>query len=339
MPNDWALVVGINHYPAAGVSPLEGAVHDAREFHRWVVDAKGGAVDPHQAKLLTSPATVRNGAAGPPRPVFSELLEFFEQMAARLGNATGRRLYIYLSGHGISPTGQESIRNAALLMANATAPHLWHNFPGNLWAEGARSAARFREVVLIMDCCRDVKNNAMIMPHVFGEPVPDGKACWLVEAYATGWDSKARELVFPPAKKRRGVFTHSLLEVLRAGRMTGTMLKESVRQHLALALQDEKKAQVPEFGRNEELARILFNEAADPPHTDVVIQGHPPGLPIIEYWPEGADQSVQAALDGWSQDGGSWQGKLEPGMYELRLPGGGGRRLQIFAAVKKEVVL
>jgi hypothetical protein len=339
MANDWALVVGINRYPTAGVSPLEGAVRDAKAFHRWVIDPKGGAVAPHQARLLTSPATTTGGAAGPARPVFSDVMQFFEHMLDQLGNGSGRRLYIYLSGHGISPTGQESARNAALLMANATAPKLWHNFAGNIWAEGARSAARFREVVLIMDCCRDVKTNATVMPHLFGDPTPDSKECRLIEVYATGWDSKARELVFPPAKKPRGVFTRSLLAVLGTGRMSGVLLKESVKQHLALALKDEKKAQVPEIGRDEELAKIVFNEAADPPKTEVIITGHPATPPVIELWPEGAEQSTQAALDGWSHDGAAWTGTLEPGVYELRLPTGGGRRLPIVAGVTKEVVL
>ena len=339
MSNDWALVVGINRYPTAGVTPLEGAVHDAKKFHEWVTHPKGGAVDPLQAKLLTSPANGDGGAAGPARPKLSEVREFFEHLVNQLGSGTGRRLYIYLSGHGISPTGQESMRNAALLMANAQPPKYWFNFPGNIWAEGARSAALFREVILVMDCCRDLKNNVPIVGHDLGEPVSDSTDCRLIEVYATGWDSKARELAFPPATQKQGVFSRSLLEVLRTGRMTGTMLKESVKHHLAVALKDEKKAQVPEIGRDEELAKIMFNEAAGPPRTEVVITGHPPTPPVIEVWPEGADQSIQAALDGWSHDGASWRGTLEPALYELRLPAGGARRLQVFAGVKKEVIL
>jgi hypothetical protein len=337
METDWALVVGINSYPWVGVDPLEGAVHDAERFHQWVIQEQGGDVNPNQTLLLTSPAGAAAGAL--PRPVFSEIYQFFENLLAMLGNGSGRRLYVYLSGHGISPTGQESVRNAALLMANAKAPHLWFNFAGNIWAEGARSAARFREVVLIMDCCRDLKNNATITAHCFGDPVEDSKDCLLIEAYATGWASKARELPFPPTNEKQGVFTHSLLEVLNSGRMNGMLLKESVKKHLGQVLKDEKKAQEPQINRDEDLVRIVFNQKADPPRTPVTIQGHPAVLPLIELWPEGADRSTPASLTDWAYHGSLWRGTLEPGLYDLRLPAGGGRRLKILAAIPEEVVL
>jgi hypothetical protein len=336
MQNDWALIVGINSYPMAGVNPLEGAVHDAKEFHRWVIDPLGGDVPNNHAVLLTSPDLA---APGLPRPVLSEILQFFENLKYELDNTNGRRLYLYLSGHGISPSGQESVRNAALLMANARSPNLWDNFAGNIWAEGARSAALFREVVLIMDCCRDLKNNATVIPHTFGDPVVDSKDCRLIEAYATEWASKARELPIPPTNQKRGVFTHSLLEVLRSGQMTGTLLKESVKEHLAHILQDEKKAQVPELSRDEDLAKIFFNEQADPPNTSVIIKGHPAQMPTIEFWPEGADRSMPVTLHDWSYNGSLWRGTLAPGQYELRLPNDGGRRLKILAGVPKEVAL
>jgi hypothetical protein len=343
MKDDWALVVGINHYPFAGVNPLAGAVHDAKEFCKWLTDPKGGDVpngsdeDDNHVVLLTSPTDT--AAPGPPKPTYSQILSFFEELLVKLGNASGRRLYIYLSGHGISPAGQVSVRNTALLMANAKAPNLWHNFTANIWAEGARSTARFREVVLIMDCCRDLKNNAVIMPHIFGDSVPDSKDCYLIEAYATAWGSKARELPFPPGGQMRGVFTRSLLEVLWSGRMTGTMLKASVRKHLTLVLKDEKKAQEPQIDRDEDLDRIVFNEQADPPRTLVTITGHPAARPEIDSWPEGTDNSVPVNLGDWTHDGASWQGKLEPGQYILRLPTGGSRRLKILAGVPEEVTL
>jgi len=342
MKDDWALVVGINHYPRAGVDPLEGAVHDAKRFYDWVTDPKGGDVpidvDPNKshAVLLTSPDPA---LLGPPQPVFSQIFQFFENLMGKLDNTTGRRLYIYLSGHGISPSGQESVRNAALLMANATAPSPLHCFPGNIWAEGTRSAARFREVVLIMDCCRDLKTNATIIPFVFGEAVADSKDCRLIEAYATDWDSKARELAFPPANQKQGVFTRSLLEVLKAGRMNGTLLKESVKKHLAQALKDEKKAQNPQIGRDEELAKVIFNEQAEDPKTPVSIAGNLAIPPTVEYWPEGGVQSTLVPPETWAKDGALWRGTLTPGQYDLRLPGGGGRRLKVLAGVPEEVAL
>jgi hypothetical protein len=338
MENDWALVVGINRYPLAGVKTLHGAVHDAEKFRDWVIDEKGGNVDPDQVKLLLSPPKPTETEARP-KPVLSQIFEFFETLPMMLGGGHGRRLYVYLSGHGISPSGTESVRNAALLMANARSPNLWHNFPGNVWAEGARSAALFREVVLIMDCCRDLKNSANVHPHIFGDPTPDAKHCLLVEAYATGWASKAREAPIPPTNEIHGFFTYSLLEVLRAGRMNGTIFKASVLGHLAQVLKRAEKTQEPEIKPDEALAKIVFNEQAEPPKTDVTITGHAATPPLIEVWPEGADEAEQVATENWTFKAGVWQGNLEPGVYFLRPPAGPSKKIPVLAGVPAEVAL
>jgi hypothetical protein len=224
-------------------------------------------------------------------------------------------------------------------MANARPPKLWHNFAGNIWAEGVRSSALFREVVLVMDCCRDLKNNATAVPYTFGDPVSDSKDCLMMQMYAADWDSKARELVFPPEEKRQGVFTRSLLAVLECGQMSGTVLDQSVRVHLANALKNTSALALPKFGEDKDLTGITFNEAAPPVRTAVVLTNHPSEPPCIESWPEGAEQPVPVNLDGWQYGSGAWKGTLAPGEYELRLPNGTARRLGIVAGVPKEVTL
>ena len=272
--DDWALVVGINKYPDAGVNPLEGASGDARRFREWLLHPKGGNLQEDRITLLTSPG---DGDPPPDRPIpaASQVRAFFEQFMPPARQPVGRRLYIYLSGHGISAGAQQSVHNAALLLANARKPEPLLNFAGSAWAEGIRGAAHFREVMLIMDCCSDIENTALVEPYPFGFPVADGTASRLVLAHATGWGSKARELVFPGENgdKKQGAFTRSLLAVLGSGRMSGAMLKASVEQHLALSLADQKKAQEPQIqgspDPNKDLGRIVFNEAADPPaHPD-----------------------------------------------------------------------
>lgn len=329
MDNDWALVVGINTYSkATGVEELKGAAYDATQFHEWVV---GSGVPEHQANLLISPDPP--DPKGQPRPALWHIQKFFDELIDTLNNNVGGRLYIYLSGHGISPTGQDSMRNAALLMANAQSPNRLYNLPGNVWAEAARSAALFREVVLFMDCCLDLKNNANVPSHPFGDPTLDSQDCRLLMAYATRWNSKARELPLPPDDRTRGVFTHSLLEVLRSGRVDGKLLKESVRAHLKRTLKDEKKAQVPQFGPEDELAAIVFNKAAAPPSTEVRIAGSDHERPAVEFFPEGAAMGERVPLDGWNYKDGFWHGTLAPGMYTIQQPAGGSGRLNVLAAV------
>jgi hypothetical protein len=121
--------------------------------------------------------------------------------------------------------------------------------------------------------------------------------------------------------------------------MTGTLLKQSVKRHLAQVLKDEKRAQEPVIGPDNDLDKIKFNEAANPPSTPVTIKGHPANPPVIELFPPGSNTSQQVALTGWTFNNGEWSGELEPNAYELRLPGGGGKRFNVYAAVPEEVQL
>lgn len=334
MDGDWALCVGIDRYPKAGVKALHGAVGDATRFRDWVIRPNGGGVDPGHVMLLTSPAHDQPGK--PPKPAFSNIWTFFEGLTFQLGSEPGRRLYIYLSGHGISPSGQQSVRNAALLMANAVKPNHLHNFPGNVWAEGARSAALFREVVLFMDCCRDLQNNAILMPHPFGDPVADSSKCYLFEAYATQWASKAREMPFPPNNRPQGVFTRAVLSVLGTGRMSAAVFRESVKAELRRLLADEERAQEAEIRCAPEadtLSRLVFNEQAEEARSKVRIRGLD-SPPIIEFWPEGAEDPEAVATDDWQHADGCWQGMLAPGQYILRLPNGPAKRLKIHAGLE-----
>lgn len=341
MVGDRALVVGINRYPSAGVDPLEGAVADATRFHEWVTNPAGGGItEAGHAVLLTTPPIQADGDL--PRPISPDLQEFFYKLIQTHAAHPGRRLYVFLSGHGISPSSQESVRNAALLMANAMQPNNYHCFPGNVWAEGVRSAALFREVILIMDCCRDINNTATVSGHIFGEPSEDAKNCVLLEAYATQWGSKSRELELPPDGKKRGVFTYSVLEVLNSGRMNGTVFKAAVKAHLKRTLDDEKKRQQTEIRGNPEdtaLDQIVFNENAAKSRVPIRINGHPADPPRILTFPEGSDDSVDVPLDGWTRQNGDWNGTLASGQYELWLPTGSAKRFKAFPANPVELTV
>jgi Caspase domain len=339
MDDDWAIVIGINQYPkVVGASPLQGAVDDARKFKAWLLKPEGGAVPQAHIGEFIQDASISSGTL---KPTESQLRAFIEdQLLSFLPQRPfGRRLYLYFSGHGISPTGQESIRNAALLMANASMPTPLLHIPGNILAEGMRSSAYFKQVVLIMDCCRDFEKNVIPNHFDFVDPVDIAKSCVLVEAYATTWASKAREIPLPPDDRVQGVFTHALLEVLGAGQMSGMLLKQSVKRYLSRLLQDEKKAQDPVIQPDEELSKIIFNESAAPPRTPVKIKGHPAAQPVIEFFPPGSDTTQQVQLVDWTFDGSDWSGTLEPSAYELRMPGGGGKRFNIYAALPEEVQL
>jgi hypothetical protein len=334
--DDWALVVGINRYPKAGVDPLVGAVADANRFKEWVTSPLGANItDPERVTMLTSPADAEDNEVT--TPGFDEIYRYFTTLRSKIisRGEPGRRLYIFLSGHGISARGQQD----ALLMATAMQPNLWDNFAGNLWAEGISQAALFHEVVLFMDCCRDLQNSAAVVDHIFGPPTTDAKNSIFVAAHATQWASKARELDLPPdvpeeSKTKRGVFTYSVLEVLKSGRMNGTMFKTAVKAHLTRTLADEKKPQETEIrGAPEDKAldQITFNENAQAPRIPIRIRGLL-ARPRILVYPEGSDDAVAVPVDDWTQQEDAWEGHLAPGQYDLWLPTGSTKRLKAFPA-------
>src|SRR5438045_3103110 len=114
---DFAFVVGLNDYPALG--PLRGAQADARDFFAWVTDPQGGGIDPDQtrpdrpADLILSSLDAAGGLPKPARSEVDDVLRKYDRIAnqrAQTGGPlkTGRRLYVFFSGHGFAPTSADS---------------------------------------------------------------------------------------------------------------------------------------------------------------------------------------------------------------------------------------
>ena len=120
--DDHAVVVGIGSYPQ--LSALAGPVPDAEAFRNWLISPGGGAVPSRQARKVLSPARL---PADPMRatPMLSDVqaeLDRLQQLGLDNDGHAGRRLWLYLAGHGVAPTPSD----AALLMANANVQRLYH---------------------------------------------------------------------------------------------------------------------------------------------------------------------------------------------------------------------
>src|SRR5262249_20288880 len=137
-----------------------GAENDARVFRDWVASPAGGAVPADHVHLIVSSQFEPSRSPQVARPNVSDIEEPFarlHEIAVRNaseanGLRVGRRLYIYLAGHAFTP----SINNAALLLANATRQRVADHVPGQLWADWVLRAGYFSEVVLFMDCSRQL---------------------------------------------------------------------------------------------------------------------------------------------------------------------------------------
>jgi hypothetical protein len=253
---DYAVVVGIQHYPA--ITPgLQGPELDALAFSKWLIgDAK---VPEKNVRLVVSskykeynvdgvPTALTQPALDAVNAQFSDLVRLARDNFSRLPRV-GRRLYIYLAGHGISPRAANQVNSAALLMANAEQYSLVH-VSGRAYAEWFRQAHAFSEIVLLMDCCRneteEIDEASVPFPPLKGGQPDQVRTLY---ALATQWDAVSFEQPVGEPPQTRGVFTFALLQALTkgardsAGRLTARGLSGNVR----LAVEALRNGDVPQF--------------------------------------------------------------------------------------------
>jgi uncharacterized caspase-like protein len=250
---DHAIVVGINHYPGLALPPLEGAERDAEAFAHWLLSADGGRlcqeninlIVPHQAFASTEEATPNF------ETVHSAFRKYAERVYDALNKRVGRRLYIFLSGHGILPTKTDSqvMKESALLMANAADADLRH-FPGYAYANWFRNAGAYDEIVLFADCCRDQKSNVVPISPTFPHVLGDRDRVRVFYAAAAGTNAKARERDLGDPPRRRGIFSYALMQALEngfardeSGRVTATSLRLYL-YNSVIAMREDQKPQI-----------------------------------------------------------------------------------------------
>jgi hypothetical protein len=262
-PDDYAIVVGINRY-RTGIDALQGAVNDATLFHEWAIDPDGGGLDPTHAKLIVSPS---QGPYDPSREdIETEIMGFYER-ANETGRRIGRRLYLFMAGHGVAPPDGN---DCSLIAANSFANPYWA-LQGVLTADRVRKQPFFVEVVLFMACCRDVDGSAPSYSGLpgAGQPLPNSN---YLHGMAVKWAKRAIEKELPhpfyPAKPSlwQSVFSHALLKGLRSavddeGRVTSLSLKNFVRKQVqALLPPDDNRP--PDFFLDDSNPPIVFRDVA-----------------------------------------------------------------------------
>jgi hypothetical protein len=232
--HDFALVFGIAKYPTFGEegtgSDLGGPVNDAMEVTRWLSEEVG--VPCENIRCVTSSGEgdckVLNGAleipynSNPPRPRVGDIASPFADLIARSANITGgprnlgRRLWIYMAGHGMSPAA--SMEEVCIFPANANWRAVIENFSATQWADGVARCEPFDEIILWMDCCQ----RAGYSLKTYGPPIVDqqfrdtpAKRFYLGAVSHGGIAYEAPDPL--PNGPVRGLFTKTLLSALRGG--------------------------------------------------------------------------------------------------------------------------
>jgi hypothetical protein len=319
---DLALVVGVARYPGLAVrgvsADLEGPDNDAGAIRDWLVDPAGGGLDPANVTMIRS----AEFATTPDEPAAARIERELSRLEERTRDAQGGRLYLYFSGHGFAPVLEEG----ALFTAEATPVRPAYVY-AHAWLRWFRRAGRFREFVLLMDCCMTYRSsipvNEVLMTAEVTTGVP-GPAFVGVAAQT----KQALEHLAPDGTVH-GVFTSALLAGLRGGaadergRVTGTSLKtflhNALPEFLPVDVRRAAAVDLRPFVRADD-GIVLRRFPAPPTHrvtlrAPVTAAGHQ-----VTIWtgrPHAAMVSQPLGPDG------VWTGDLVRGLYVAEVPAAG----------------
>ena len=239
----FAVVVGINQYPAIG--NLTAAHADASDFYNWVVSAGGGGVPTGNVHLILSTAEP-DVAAEKANPTTDEIYKALERCkeAAKTIPALqweDTRLYYYAAGHGIAPGEQD----AALLAANVTDESLGRHISCECLLKFFSDVQLFREVAIFADCCRPrAADKVRQIPPYWSDASIDNGDVSVFVGFAAIYGQLAYEEQDRPADELRGYFSRALLAGLngdpdaadpKSGRVTSESLSGFIRERMKQA--------------------------------------------------------------------------------------------------------
>ncbi len=256
---DHAIVVGIASYPRLNPPPvtsadLQSPSTDADAVAEWLKE--GGGLKEENVRVLraglpdSGEPSVRQATI---RDEFRRLDDIAEKHRKQGIQKVGRRLYLYMSGHGFSPDRYLG----ALYTSDATSRDPLHCY-ASAWLKWFQDAAYFEEYVLWMDCCMD-----RIFTYV-PEPIfpPRGGSNATGRAFVGLAAQRSLKTVERPiaedSGKVHGIFTWTLLQGLKGeaadpvtgqitGRSLGDYLINTMKVHLTTAdLANPQIAKEPE---------------------------------------------------------------------------------------------
>lgn len=261
--NDYALVIGINHYPR--YQPLNGPIEDAKRMYDWLSDQNtGGGVPELNRRMVLSelqPGQTR------PTPVQEDVDDALMYLLDRAQNEAGgkaRRFYFYFAGHGLGlntsevglcmPSWSELYRSNALMM--------------EAYLRVIQESGLFGEIFFFLDCCRVRKISAEgHKPNIaWPKPATDTGAVQYMVGFATEYQNLAYEAELQPGgtdeTQVRGLFTTALLEALNgsAARPEGGVTLAQLCATVSLRTTELVKALNPAFNQ-EPRFRVEFRES------------------------------------------------------------------------------
>jgi hypothetical protein len=351
-PQDYAVVAAINRYPGWQGRDLDGSGNDLADFGEWLMSPTGGDLppdagpdfgawlaDPARGPLCASSPQQRVQFFASPPPGTAMTLDDAKPMTRAIEDAlqafhvrgrtsshqnggswrVGRRLYIYLAGHGFAPDRYDS----GFFMADASEDNPGLHILARSYADYFVERHIFDEVVLIMDCCRE--DNTTIAPRrlTFNRSKavrPPDLPIKPLAMFATVFAQNAREIAQDANGKPRGIFTQTLMRGLRGDARSGNVVTASSLEKWVLNSMPNTQLP-PEFDLDRR------------PGSDMVLCMLPAAQVNLRLRVQNADAAVQVTLDGGpghrtgivgQRAGDTWAFTLEPGIYAARVSGRSG---------------
>ena len=318
---DYALVIGINDYPF--YRPLKGAIEDAREFEKWLLDTQAGAGVPVANRQIVL------SKANPIVPVLEEIDEALLAIMNQVRKGgPGRRFYLFFSGHGMVQTEKEEATTAFCLAK-------WSDDRRNLaldsecYVNYVIQSGQFSEVVLFADCCRVRKVSVRGFCPSLGNIIPSPTAGSVRKflAFATELMVPAFEVAVGAVDGPvRGHFSRALMNALWGaaarpqGGVSATELEKYLYAEVPRIAKEHNHNQRPEVERKFDPQQEPIFGSAQPTvapvaaaAVNVVIQFANPAAGQIRL--EGPEFENFRYCNANIQN---WELALEPGLYILR---------------------
>lgn len=211
--NDNAVVIGISDYPDLGLAPLRGAVHDALEFYRWVVDEKGGAVPAENVFPFIS-GDVDSALPNLAQPTAKAIKDRLRALKKERTEQRGARLYIHASGHGISSV----FDNEPLLVTCDASGDDVASLTPRRWADVFYHQGCYSEIILFLDACRQLEKVGYDRSVPSVNPSGDLQKRKRLYFFAVADSRPSKEISIDG--RPRGLFTSLVLDGLRGRAQT-----------------------------------------------------------------------------------------------------------------------
>lgn len=305
-----AIVAAADAYPSGtGLDPLHGAIKDAKAFVSWLKSPSGGSLPSSSIKVFVSDPNFED--AKPSRANVTRYLKDVVNELRDHRDATGEetpieRLYLYLIGHGeqASSTSGNLFVDAAWLGAGFDKNNLDDHLSGAAMAEELKKTGFFKEIVVMMDCCRT--KGTLRSVDAFKLQSENGPADLpgFIVMFACEPEQAAYEQKIPGGVEHHGVFSLALNEGLNHKRVAGRLRIPELLDYLVMRmdfLRGHLDPQVPDsLLHGTQAVRIVMasGDHGGPFPVLLDIKSTEPGQDFIIVDPDGQNVTQHPILKG-----------------------------------------